>query len=501
MSLSFEKLPSALTGVDTFAGSLPSKMACLSQGFARLMESRNIRVVFSQVSADGVCFADATQNPTNAYKVRGALASASMAMLEGQGTLVTASAGNHGAGLAYAARLLGLRAVIYVPTSAPEVKLERIKSFGAEIRPIGATFDECLGYALNDCGVRAGEAKFVHPFDDLVVAAGQGTIGLEMLALGTQEIRARRFDTMRVFLPIGGGGLAAGILSALRTCWPTDLPSPEIIGVVDESSPAALLAILRGHRVRAIPDTIADGTKVAVVGDTFLALAPLLDGLMLVPHDEIVSAMRSYEVRTFVRLEGAGALGVAGEVVARRYNLCQDSQRVLSVPLITGTNIDPEVFHAEVVAEARMDSQLLKRQGYEVLVPEEAGQLLKFLRLVRGYNIAGLTYQAREGERMGRLRVEFEVRHSEESELLAVISQEFPGSRSMRDGEQMLYEVTKVTDCRAREELVSLEDRPGTFLRYVEELSAQGRFGSVHFLFYRKPAQSGAKGQVVLSKG
>jgi threonine dehydratase len=476
------------------------KNAGLSKAFLEFMRSHDITLRFSELSEDGLCTADATCNPTNAYKVRGALVSAELAREDGQKTLVTASAGNHGAGLAYAAQQLGMGALIYVPKNAPQVKIDTIRSFGAEVRLVGDSFDACLGEARKDAFVAKGEAKFVHPFDDEAVVAGQGTIGFELLEHLEKQVLTRRPEKVRVVLPIGGGGLAAGVLSVLKTRWPKEYPPLEVVGVVDESSPASVVAMLRGRPVRALTDTIADGTKVEMVGKNFLAVAHLLDGLILLPHDELVGAMRRYEQKTDVRLEGAGALALGGEEVLSRYNLLKDPTSVVKVALLSGKNIDPQRFADEVTADARMDTKEKRRQGFDVVIPEKPGQLLRFLEAVKDYNIASLTYVRRVGSETGHLRVEFEVAHDHRHGLYEVIKSLFPGSEKLLRGQQMLHVGRGQGTEAGTEKLIRLDDAPGSFLKCVREITQQGALGQVDFLFYRKPAQRGSHAQVVMGE-
>ena len=476
------------------------KNAGLSELYLDFMKRHHIQLRFSELSDEGVWAADATFNPTNAYKVRGALVSADLAKADGQTTLVTASAGNHGAGIAYAAQQLGMRAVIYVPINAPQVKIETIRSFGATVRLVGDSFDECLAEARKDALVEIGAAKFVHPFDDEAVVAGQGTVGFELLEHLERQVLTSRPEKVRVVLPIGGGGLAAGVVSVLKTRWPESYPPLEVIGVVDESSPASLLAMLRGRPVRALTDTIADGTKVELVGKNFLAVSHLLDGLILLPHDELVGAMRRYEHTTGVRLEGAGALALGGEEVLRRYNLLNDPQMVVSVPLLSGKNIDPQRFHDEVSADARMDTREKRRQGFDVVIPEQPGQLLKLLEAVKDYNIASLTYARQVGSDTGHLRVEFEVAHDRRHGLSEVIKSVFPGSEKLLRGQQMLYVGAGQGTEAGTETLIRLDDAPGSFLRCIRELTEREALGQVDFLFYRKPAKKGAHAQVVMGE-
>lgn len=191
------------------ARSLPlaESLADLSEELLPIMEKYGLAMSFGPLNPRGVCIADATCNPTNAYKARGTLASAFAVQNQGAQTVWTASAGNHGAGLAYAAERLGLNALIYVPTTAPQTKVDKITAFGAAEVRTGSDFDSCLALAHASQRSTESASVFVHLFDEHTVVAGQGTIGFEIIRHVATLASTRDFDTVRVFVPIGGGGL------------------------------------------------------------------------------------------------------------------------------------------------------------------------------------------------------------------------------------------------------------------------------------------------------
>lgn len=476
------------------------QIAALSKNLLPLMREHKIGVDFLLGSHDSLLIADVTGNPTKAYKLRGALASADAAVKDGRELLVTASAGNHGAGIAFAAGLKGIAARVYVPTIAPAAKVQKIEDFGAEVVKIGANFDETLAHARADSDVRSGRGTFVHPFDDLTVAAGQGVIGFDLLDKVKECLSNRPADVVRVFLPIGGGGLMAGVASVMKTLWPADYPKLEVVGVVDESAPASLIATLFGRPVRVVPNTIADGTRVAMVGETFLSVSHLVDWLMLVPHDAIVSAMRSYESLTHSRLEPSGALALAGEEVARANRIFGTKATVLNFSLVTGRNFDVATYDATLAEPPRLNAGSHVRQGFDVVIEERRGELLHFLRTVKGFNFASLTYKQQPTTKTGHLRVEFEIATGEVDTVHQVLESNFPGSRRLMPGEQMAYQVGQPVAQEFKEELITLTDAPTSFLHHVEKLTSEGTFGSVGFLFYRKPAHAGALAQVVIGR-
>jgi hypothetical protein len=201
-----------------------------------------------------------------------------------------------------------------------------------------------------------------------------------------------------------------------------------------------------------------------------------------------------------VRLEGAGALALGGEEVISQYDLLKDPRSVMSVALLSGKNIDSQRFDDELSADVRMDTSKRRRQGFDVAIPEQPGQLLKFLEAVKDYNIASLTYVRRVGSETGHLRVEFEFAHERRHGLYDIIKSEFPGSTKLLRGEQMLHVGGGMGTEAGTERLIRLDDEPGSFLRCIREETEQGSLGQVDFLFYRKPATTGAYAQVVMGQ-
>jgi threonine dehydratase len=282
---------------------------------------------------------------TGSFKVRGAVTKLlSLDEAERAAGVIAASAGNHGQAVAWAARRLGIRATVYMPQDAPMAKIEATRSYGAETVLTGAMFDD----ALAEGTARAEEtgATFVHAFEDTQVIAGQGTIGLELIE---QLPDARTF-----LLPIGGGGLAAGISIALREL----RPDVRIVGVQ---------AGMGGH------GTIADGIAVKHPGElTMSILEHLLDDIVQVEDDAIAEAITLLLERSKLVVEGAGAASVAA--------LLRDQAGGDDVcVLLSGGNIDATLL-VTVVRHG------LQRAGrYLVLrtrVLDRPGHLLKLLELV-----------------------------------------------------------------------------------------------------------------------
>jgi threonine dehydratase len=282
---------------------------------------------------------------TGSFKIRGAYNKISqLGESERAAGVVAASAGNHGQAVAWAAREVGVEALVFMPQDAPMAKVDATRNYGARVELAGAMFEDCLAGAL--AHVEATGATFVHPFEDAFVIAGQGTIGLEL----AEQVP----DARTVVIPIGGGGLAAGISLALRAL----RPDVRLVGVQAGKS---------GY-------TIADGIHVKHPGrETMAILEQTLDEIVEVDDDQISEAIVLLVERAKLVVEGAGAAAVAAVLAGR----AGGSGTV--VPLLSGGNIDPTL----LIAVMRHGLTFASR--YLVLrtrVPDRPGELLKLLQLV-----------------------------------------------------------------------------------------------------------------------
>ena len=264
--------------------------------------------------------------PTGSFKVRGALSNLSRLTPEqcAQG-IVTASAGNHALGVAFAAQALGgrVKATVYVPETAPRAKVEKLRTFPVDVREQGATYDDAHAAALAE-RARTG-ATYVHAFDDPATAAGQGTIGLEILS--------QRPDVGTIVVPIGGGGLIASIAIAAKAIDPT----VRVVGVQADASPSYRESLRRGQALLEYPagPTVADGIA-GGIGELVFAHRALVDEDVLVSEEEIADAMVALLAQDQVVAEGSGAVGVAA-LRAGRVHAAEG--RPVAV-VITGGNVD-----------------------------------------------------------------------------------------------------------------------------------------------------------------
>jgi threonine dehydratase len=316
---------------------------------------------------------------TGSFKIRGVLNRLAALGDECARGVTAGSAGNHGWALAQAARVRGVPCEVFMPTEAPLSKAEGCAALGAVVRFDGASVDECV-VAAQERAREAGMA-FVHPFDDPDVVAGQGTLGLELL----EDVD----DLARVVVPVGGGGLAAGVAIAVKSA----RPEVEVIGVQVDTVAAFPASLQRGEPV-AVPSalTIADGIAVKRPGGLTLGLVQRwLDDLVVVAEDDVAEAMVLLMEKAKLVVEGAGAVGVSallgGQVAA--------APSGTTVVVLSGGNVD-----AGLLASIARRHESLEGRRLVLLtrVPDRPGALARLLALVgeSGANLVDVEH-LREG--------------------------------------------------------------------------------------------------------
>jgi len=277
---------------------------------------------FSAVSGNKVYLKPENMQYTGAYKVRGAYYKIStLSEEEREKGLITASAGNHAQGVAYAAKLYGVKATIVMPTTTPLIKVNRTKAYGAEVVLYGNVYDEACSYALQLAEETGG--TFIHPFDDEQVATGQGSIAMEIFKdLPTVDI---------ILVPIGGGGLATGVSTLAKML----NPKIQVIGV-EPAGANCLQESLRNGKVTTLPtvDTIADGTAVKTPGSKiFPYLQKNIDDIITVKDEELIVAFLDMMENHKMVVENSGLLTVA----ALNHLDCK-GKKIVSV--LSGGNMD-----------------------------------------------------------------------------------------------------------------------------------------------------------------
>ena len=290
--------------------------------------------------------------------------------------VITASAGNHAQGVALSARQLGTQAIIVMPVTTPQVKVDAVRSRGGEVVLSGDTYDDACAYA------RQLEAEkgltFIHPFDDPDVIAGQGTIGMEILRQYQQPIHA-------IFVAIGGGGLISGIAAYVKRL----RPEIKIIGVEPMDADAMSQSLKAGRRVRlSHVGLFADGVAVRLVGEeTFRLCQQYVDDIILVDTDDTCAAIKDVFEDTRSILEPAGALAIAG---AKAYVEREQIQGQTLIAIACGANMNFD--RLRFVAE-RAELGERREAIFAVTIPEERGSLRKFCECIGKRNLTEFNYR------------------------------------------------------------------------------------------------------------
>ncbi len=353
---------------------------------------------------------------TGSFKERGALSRISMLTAEqAKMGVVAASAGNHAQGVAYHATERGIRSVIVMPLTTPLVKVTATRGFGAEVVLHGANYDEACTEALRLC--EAEGMTFIHPFDDAVVMAGQGTIGLEML----EQVEGLE----AVVVPIGGGGLIGGIACAVKEAGRAKGREIRVIGVQTARLPSMQAAIGEHGPVTLEPGTtIADGIAVRRAGDvTYPVVAKYVDEIVTVEEDEIASAILTLLEREKTLAEGAGATALAA-VLQQKTSLKKGTKTGV---LVCGGNIDVTLLSRIIERGLVQDGRLIRLR---IHLLDKPGALMDLTELIAKHrvNIVDTLYnRAYYGVNLGDTAIDItmETRGREQvEELLAAMSAE-----------------------------------------------------------------------------
>lgn len=316
---------------------------------------------FSKVTGGEIYIKPENMQVTGAYKVRGACYKVSTLTDEEKARgLVTASAGNHAQGVAFAAQRAGIEATIVMPTTTPLVKVNNTKDYGANVVMEGSCFDESAAIAARLSEERG--LTYVHPFNDLTVATGQGTIAYEVF----KDLP----DVDIILVPIGGGGLAAGVSTLTKLL----NPNVQVIGVEPVGAASMKAALEAGHPVALDRvSTIADGVAVKTVGDqVFPYVQQNVDEIITIEDDELVDTFLDMMEKHKMVVENSGLLTVA----ALNHIDCKGK---CVVPILSGGNMD-------VITMSCLVQHGLIHRGrvftFSVLLPDQPGELLRVAQIV-----------------------------------------------------------------------------------------------------------------------
>jgi threonine dehydratase len=410
--------------------------------------------------------------PVFSFKLRGAYnRMAHLTPDERARGVITASAGNHAQGVAYSARHLGLTALIVMPQTTPEIKVEAVRAMGAQVELAGDSYSD----AQARCHVLARETGrvFIHPFDDPLVIAGQGTIATEILRhkLGV--------DLSAIFVPVGGGGLIAGIASYVKAI----RPDIKVIGVEPNEASAMQQSIAAGRRVTLDQVGIfADGVAVREVGErTFPIVQQCVDEIVLVSNDEICAAIKDVFDDTRSIMEPAGALAVAG---MRRWVERTGATGAHLAAVLSGANINFD--RLRFVAE-RAELGEAREALFAVTIPERPGAFREFCATIGRRVVTEFNYRL-SGRRDAHIFVGIATEsHADAESIGALLRAKGYATTDLTDNELAKLHVRHMVGGRSaevrHEQICRFEfpERPGALMRFLEQLGGRWNISLFHY--------------------
>ncbi|WP_216328472.1 threonine ammonia-lyase, biosynthetic [Deinococcus aestuarii] len=411
------------------------------------------------------------QQPIFSFKLRGAFNKMShLTPEEAARGVICASAGNHAQGVAYAAQELGLKAVIVMPVTTPEIKVQACRSRGAEVVLHGDSFSDAEAHAYRL--QRESGLTFVHPYDDPLVLAGQGTIALELL-------RQVEGGVYTVFVPVGGGGLIAGVASVLKALW----ADVRIVGVEPDDSDAMYQSLQAGTRVRlGTVGIFVDGVAVKQVGAyTFDLTRRYVDDWVRVNTDEVCAAIKDVFDDTRAVMEPAGALAVAG---LKKYAAERGLAGETLVALTCGANMNFD--RLRHVAE-RTEIGERREATLAVTIPERPGAFRTFIEVIGPRAITEFNYRYAPRPE-ARIFVGVQLRHpGERSELVDALTAHGYGVTDLTDNEIAKVHIRHMVGGRAPEATnervysFTFPERPGALLEFLTHLHAGWNISLFHY--------------------
>lgn len=413
------------------------------------------------------------EQPVFSFKLRGAynkMAGLPRKLL--RKGVIAASAGNHAQGVALSARRLGVRAMIVMPVTTPRIKVDAVRNLGAKTALVGDNYDEAYAHARKVEKQRG--MTFIHPYDDPEVIAGQGTIGLEILRQHPSPIDA-------VFIPVGGGGLIAGIAACIKSI----RPEVRIIGVEPEDADAMARSLRAGRRIRLQHAGIfADGVAVRQVGqETFRLARKFVDDVLVVSNDEICAAIKDIFEDTRSIVEPAGALAIAG---LKRYVALHPRLRSRDlIAIASGANMNfDRLRHVSERAEIGERREAI----LAVTIPERAGSFRSFCSLIGRHNITEFNYRYSDPEK-ARVFVGLQMPESEEGlrALVRRLRAHGYATVDLTDNEVAKLHIRHLVGGRApnavHEILYRFEfpERPGALLNFLDQMGQGWNISLFHY--------------------
>lgn len=411
--------------------------------------------------------------PVFSFKIRGAYNKiAHLSSTVAQRGVICASAGNHAQGVALGARTRGIPAVIVMPVSTPDIKVQAVADLGGEIILMGDDYDQAYEHAVSVGNGRG--LVFVHPFDDPDVIAGQGTIAMEIL-------RQRHGDAIdAIFVPIGGGGLIAGIAAYAKSLY----PKIKIIGVEPEDAAGMFESLQAGKRVTLERvGMFADGVAVRRVGEECFRLAKqYVDEVLLVTTDQICAGIQDIFEDTRSIVEPAGALAVAG---IKKYVARENCTGRTFVSINCGANMNFD--RLRYIAE-RADVGAQRETLLAVEIPEKSGAFLSFCELLGKRSITEFLYRyADAGAAQVFVGLALTQGRPERDAVIKSIAEGGFAVRDMADNEMAKLHVRYMVGGQARgllhERLYRFEfpERPGALLKFLQAVGTSWNISLFHY--------------------
>ncbi|MAN19958.1 MAG: threonine ammonia-lyase, biosynthetic [Synechococcus sp. EAC657] len=416
--------------------------------------------------------------PVFSFKLRGAYnRMVQLSEQERDRGVIAASAGNHAQGVALSASHLQCRAVIVMPMTTPNVKVDAVRQLGGEVVLHGETYDEACAEAIRRS---ADEGLcFIHPFDDPEVIAGQGTVGMEILRQCQEPPDA-------IYVAIGGGGLIGGIAAYVKSLW----PGVEVIGVEPHDAAAMTLSLEAGERIR-LPQVglFADGVAVREVGENTFRLAQrYVDSIVTVSTDEICAAIKDVFEDTRSILEPAGALAIAGlkaDVSKRQLQ----GRQLVAVACGANMNFNRLRFVAERAELGEEREAMLA-----VEIPEQPGSLRQLCELLEKRSLTEFSYRMRASDR-AHIFMGVQIRDQQDrADLLASLRSNGYECLDLSDDELSKVHLRHMVGGRlpqqnkaseqSRQELLyrfEFPERPGALMRFVNALHSNWSISIFHY--------------------
>lgn len=410
--------------------------------------------------------------PVFAFKIRGAFNKLySLTAAQRARGVITASAGNHAQGVALAAARLNVKATIVMPLTTPDIKVRSVRNLGAQVVLSGDTFDDARRYAVR---IQAREKQtFIHPYDDVDVIAGQGTIAMEILRQHTGPIHA-------IFIPVGGGGLIAGMAAYIKYL----RPDIKVIGVESVDSACLYAALKAGRRVilRQV-GIFADGVAVAQIGKEPFRIARFcVDEVIRVSTDEICAAIKDIFDDTRSVAEPAGALSLAG---LKKYALRRKLSNETLIAIESGANIN---FDRLRYVSERAELGEKREALLAITLPERPGSLRDFCQDLGKHNITEFNYRiVPNGEAHIFLGVQLKPNGNDREVLTRSLRKRDYAVTDLTDNEMAKTHVRHMVGGRAhlvRNEIIfrlEFPERPGALIEFMAKIGSDLNISLFHY--------------------